>query len=54
MTDKNKSLSEKRAEAGRKGGQARVAKGLSKMSAKRRSEIASKGGNAKWGNKDEG
>lgn len=48
MTDKQKSLSEKRAAAGAKGGRARVQKGFGKQTSERRSEIARKGGLARW------
>jgi hypothetical protein len=48
MTDKMKTLSQKRAEAGRKGGRAKVVKGPRKLSPERRKEIAKKAAKARW------
>lgn len=42
---------EERAELGRKGGQAKVPKGLASLSPKRRKEIARKAAKARWGKK---
>jgi hypothetical protein len=42
---------EERAELGRKGGQAKVPKGLASLSPKRRKEIARKAAETRWGKK---
>ncbi len=44
--------SAERAELGRKGGKAKVPKGLAKLTAKRRREIAQKAARARWGKKE--
>ncbi len=43
---------EERAEIGRKGGKAKVPKGLAKLSPERRSAIAKKAAAARWRNKN--
>lgn len=53
MTDRERSLSEKRAEAGRRGGKAKVIKGPRKLSPERRKEIAQNAAKARWGKGNE-